>query len=456
MRLGLRAKMILGFVTVGLGVLLTASIVYYVSFKALVRSSLEAELIDDTIEFAESIEWEDEQVRVLDEFVWEDIDDELVEVVDTDFRTLKKSENLEQSLTELFNATPVERPIVLHAEIDDEKLICAIRPVVREDRIVAYVLLAESAEGAGEYVGILQEVILATLAFLVVFGAGMGYLIAGRLVRPMVAIQETIGEIDLRRLDRRIERVSDDPEVRSLVDTLNGLFERLERSYDEIANFSANVAHELHTPLTILRGTIEVTLSRERQPDEYVRILSDILEETLHTIHIVDSLLMLARSESAAQQPAGEPIRLHEFIDQQKDDWEVLCSLKSQQLVVAAQEDLSVSGDPSLLAQLLLNLVSNASKYSAEGQTIEVSAEAPDTAGWVHLVVEDSGIGISPDDHEKVFERFYRPKSSARKTSGAGLGLSICKVIAEAHGGSIGLRSASGKGTAVTVALPSS
>ena len=247
-------------------------------------------------------------MRVLDEFVWEDIDDELVEVVDTDFRTLKKSENLEdESLTELFNATPVEKPIVLHAEIDDEKLICAIRPVVRENRIVAYVLLAESAEGAGEYVGILQEVILATLAFLVVFGAGMGYLIAGRLVRPMVAIQETIGEIDLRRLDRRIERVSDDPEVRSLVDTLNGLFERLERSYDEIANFSANVAHELHTPLTILRGTIEVTLSRERKPDEYVRILSDILEETLHTIHIVDSLLMLARSESAAQQPTGEP-----------------------------------------------------------------------------------------------------------------------------------------------------
>ena len=175
MRLGLRAKMILGFVTVGLGVLLTASIVYYVSFKALVRSSLEAELIDDTIEFAETIEWEDEQVRVLGEFVWEDIDDELVEVVDTDFRTLKKSENLEdESLTELFNATPVEKPIVLHAEIDDEKLSCAIRPVVRENRIVAYVLLAESAEGAGEYVGILQEVILATLAFLVVFGAGMG------------------------------------------------------------------------------------------------------------------------------------------------------------------------------------------------------------------------------------------------------------------------------------------
>ena len=445
MRLGLRAKMILGFVTVGLGVLLTASIVYYVSFKALVRSSLEAELIDDTIEFAQSIEWEDEQVRVLDEFVWEDIDDELVEVVDTDFRTLKKSENLEdESLTELFNATPVEKPIVLHAEIDDEKLICAIRPVVRENRIVAYVLLAESAEGAGEYVGILQEVILATLAFLVVFGAGMGYLIAGRLVRPMVAIQETIGEIDLRRLDRRIERVSDDPEVRSLVDTLNGLFERLERSYDEIANFSANVAHELHTPLTILRGTIEVTLSRERKPDEYVRILSDILEETLHTIHIVDSLLMLARSESAAQQPTGEPIRLHEFIDQEKDDWEVLCSLKSQQLVVAAQEDLSVSGDPSLLAQLLLNLVSNASKYSAEGQTIEVSGEATDTAGWIHLVVEDSGSGISPEDHEKVFERFYRPQSSARKAAGAGLGLSICKVIAEAHGGSIGLKSALG------------
>jgi signal transduction histidine kinase len=316
--------------------------------------------------------------------------------------------------------------------------------------------LAESAEQAGAYVEILQESILVTFVFLLIFGAATGYLIARRLLRPMVAIQAAIGEIDLRKLNRRIERVSDDPEVTSLVDTLNGLFERLEGAYGEIANFSANVAHELHTPLTILRGNIEVTLSREREPDDYVRSLSEILEETLHAIHIVDSLLMLARSESTAQQLAGAPIPLQAFIEQQLDDWEVLCSLKAQQLSVAVPAGLSVLGDPALLTQLLLNLVSNASKYSSENQAMEVRAEGPDPAGLLHLIVRDSGVGIPAGDHEKVFERFYRPQSSVRKTEGAGLGLSICKVIAQAHGGTIGLTSSPGDGTTVIVALPSS
>lgn len=226
MTLTLRTRMVLGFVTVGLGVLLTASVVYYVPFQSLVRSSLEAELIHDTLEFAETLEWENGRLEVLDDFVWNDIDEERVEAVDLAFRTLRK-ENLEgTSLVSMFAAKPVNEPTVLHAEIDGEKQICAIRPITRENRVVAYILLAESAEQAGAYVEILQESILVTFVFLLIFGAATGYLIARRLLRPMVAIQAAIGEIDLRKLNRRIERVSDDPEVTSLVDTLNGLFER--------------------------------------------------------------------------------------------------------------------------------------------------------------------------------------------------------------------------------------
>ncbi len=452
----LRVKLILGFVGSGLCVLVTASLVYYASFRALVRGGLEEELIDDTIEFVETVEWTGSRVWVRDDFVWEDIDEEAVEVVDHALGTLRKSDNLgDASLVDLFDVEPTEEPVALFAEIDDAQLVCAVRPVYRDDEIIAYVLLAESAEQADEYVDILQEVMLASIAFLVVFGAGMGYVIAGRLVRPVVAIQKTVGEIDLKRLDRRIDRVSDDPDVRNLVDTLNDLFERLEKSYDEIASFSANVAHELHTPLTILRGNIEVALSRDRSTDEYVQILSDILEETLHTIHIVDSLLMLARSESAVQQLKGEVIRLSDFISHQQDDFEALCSLKSQKLIVRVHESAVISGDRALLIQLLLNLVSNASKYSPAGATIEVEVK-PGRREKILLSVADTGVGIPETDHVKVFERFYRPETTGRRTEGAGLGLSICKVIAEAHGGSIGLESRPGQGTRVTVALPSS
>ncbi len=291
-------------------------------------------------------------------------------------------------------------------------------------------------------------------------GIGLAYVMANRMIQPVLSIQRAVGEMDLGNLDRRIELVQADSEVQSLVETLNGLFERLEKSYNEINNFSSNVAHELHTPLTILRGNIEVALTREREREEYIEILSDLLEETLHIIHIVDSLLLLARSDTSSLSITRTPIDLSQFCEEQSRDWGAVCSLKGQGLALKVQGSYRIEGDWNLLSQLFLNLVSNASKYSDEGRPIEIDIQNQDGAfngsGGVQITIRDQGIGIPEVEQKKVFERFYRVrKDRSRETGGAGLGLSICEMIVKLHGGTITLTSAVGSGTTVSLVLPS-
>jgi heavy metal sensor kinase len=468
MRLSLKMKLLAAFAFVGLSVLLVSALVYYTSFRNAAFGRLEAELMEEARGFAGTITFQDGTALVLDREEWREADKEegvedfeFVVATDSQFKTLRQTANLGALEVQRFYAfQPASTPRTVYFNIDAMRLMCVVFPVQRDGKGVAYILAGASVQQVTDYVDILNDTIALTLIVVMLLGTGLAYVMANRMVQPVLSIRRAVGEMDLGNLDRRIELVQADSEIQSLVETLNSLFERLERSYNEINNFSSNVAHELHTPLTILRGNIEVALTREREKEEYIEILSDLLEETMHIIHIVDSLLLLARGDTSSLSITRTPIDLTQFCEEQSRDWETVCSLKNQSLALKVQEPCTVEGDRNLLSQLFLNLVSNASKYSDDGRPVEIDIQRQDGAfngsGGVQVTVRDQGIGIPEADQKKVFERFYRVrKDRSRETGGVGLGLSICKMIAELHGGSITLTSAMGSGTTVSLMLPS-
>ena len=291
-----------------------------------------------------------------------------------------------------------------------------------------------------------------------IFAGGlMAVFLARRITRPLMAIESIAAGMDLSSLDQRITVKSKEAEIKNLTKSLNQLFERLQRSVRQINEFSSNVSHELRTPLTILRGNIEVGLSRDRTPDEYVSLLSDLLEETMHVIKIIDDMLLLARADNRALMVKREPIDLAQFCMEFKKDWEIFCAAKKQPLTCTVAEGIRVEADRTMLYQMILNLISNASKYSPDGSEIEVSVlrTRSETGHSVEIRIADHGRGIPSDDLAKVFDRFYRvDKDRSQDSGGIGLGLSITKMIAELHGGQVSLESIPGRGTTVTVFLP--
>ena len=464
--MSLKMKLLAAFAAMGLSVLLVSALVFSLLFRNMAFGRLEAELIEDAREYAGTIEHKDGAVSVLDHHEWEDEDEsatdfEFAVATDAQFKTLKQTANLGALEIQRFHAfQPASTHRTIYFNIDTMRLVCVVFPVTRGGTVVAYILAGANLQPVDDTIDILNDTVLITLIVVLLLGIGLAYAMAKRMVRPVLSIRQAVGQIKLENLDWRIELVHADSEAQSLVETLNSLFERLEKSYNEINNFSSNVAHELHTPLTILRGNIEVALTRDREKEDYIQILSELLEETLHIIHIVDSLLLLSRGDTSSVSILRTPIDLAQFCEDQSSDWEAVCSLKNQPLALNIKGAYTIAGDQNLLSRLFLNLVSNASKYSDEGRPVEIDIQKQDGAssgnGGVQITIRDHGIGISEGEQRKVFERFYRVrKDRSRETGGAGLGLSISEMIAKLHGGAITLASAVGSGTTVSVVLPS-
>jgi len=228
----------------------------------------------------------------------------------------------------------------------------------------------------------------------------------------------------------------------------------VELSIDHMRRFMADAAHELRTPLTVLRSRAEIALQQSRGASEYEDALRGIETEAKRLGTIVEDLLILARADAGERPIARERVFLDDLTLDAAGTARVVAQAKGVQLDVGDFEEAPVEGDPTLLRQLVMILLDNAVKFTASGGHVRVSVNAPNERP--QLIVEDSGIGIAPDQLPHVFERFYRgdparTRANGNGADGAGLGLSIAKWIADVHHGHIGLSSEPGHGTTVTV-----
>ena len=278
----------------------------------------------------------------------------------------------------------------------------------------------------------------------------VGYQIARRGIRPVRYVAETAKRIGSSTLNERIQSEGYPIELADLALTFNAMLDRLKESFERLTRFSADLAHELRTPVNNIRGEIEVALARSRTTHEYREVLVSNLEETVRLSELIGSLLFLARTESPGTHIKREPVSVGELLETVKDYYEGPADQAGVTLAVSAPHGLQAMLDRSLMQRALGNLVSNALAHTPNGGRIDLSA-GPNSAG-VEICVRDSGCGIPQELLPRLFDRFYRvDQARSQQSGGFGLGLSIVRGIMLLHGGQVLIASELGKGTRVTL-----
>ncbi len=280
--------------------------------------------------------------------------------------------------------------------------------------------------------------------------AGLSAVVVRRGLRPLTEITGAAGRIDVTTLDERLDARVWPRELARFAAAFDGMLDRLETSFDRLEASSANLAHEIRTPINILRGEAEVTLSRPRPPEEYRRVIESSREEYERLSRLIDNILFLARAE---QRIEPVPLDIRSELELLQDFYGTLADDKG--ITISCFGEGTLAADQLLFQRAVGNLLSNAIRYTPAGGAITISFTRDDD-GAARLTVTDTGIGIAPDDLSRVFDRFYRSNEArALNTQGTGLGLAIVRSIMDLHRGSVSISSEPGRGTSVTLHFPS-
>ena len=296
--------------------------------------------------------------------------------------------------------------------------------------------------------------ILLLSPLLVLLASAGGYWMSRRALTPVDEIIREAQSIDSKNLSKRLEVPPSGDELQRLSETLNGMLERLEAAFNRITQFTADASHELRTPLALMRTITEVSLRTSQTESDYREAQMDTLEELEKTSTMVEKLMLLARADAGVETLHRSPLDLADTLRDVCRQGRTLAEGKQINLVEKnLATAVTVDGDRDAVYRLFLILVDNAVKYTPSGGLITVSLAGVDHS--VVVEVEDTGIGIASNDLPHIFDRFYRAdKARSRELGGVGLGLSIARWEAEAHGGSIEVQSVPGKGSTFRVRLP--
>jgi heavy metal sensor kinase len=260
-------------------------------------------------------------------------------------------------------------------------------------------------------------------------------------------------EISAHEMNQRLTVPESNDELARLARTLNGMLDRLHHAFQEVRRFTEDAAHEVRTPLAVIRSAAEIALRSGRSAVEYQRTLESILEETVRLSRLCDQLLFLCREDAGIRTRMHRPVPIAESVRSVASRMQIVAEEKGVNLEVGSLPPSMVDGDEMQLRQLWYNLVDNAIKYTCTGGTVRVHGEP--SLHSLRIAIEDSGCGIPSDDLPRVFDRFYRvDKSRAREQGGMGLGLAICKTIVDSHNGAIEVTSQLGQGTRFRVTMP--
>lgn len=293
-------------------------------------------------------------------------------------------------------------------------------------------------------------ILLAACAFLPL----VGYRIARQGIRPVQEMAATARRISSTNLRERIQPEGYPYELAALAATFNKMLDGLEDSFERISRFSADIAHDLRTPVNNIRGEAEVALARARTGDEYRDVLGSCLEDAVRLSNLIGDLLFLARSESPLTLLNREKTDVAQLLSRVREYYEASAADVGVSLTTSCpSEPVFAAIDQSLIRRALSNLVSNAVAYTPSGGCIIMTAKA--NSSNLHIEVSDTGIGIPAEALPRVFDRFFRvDPSRSQMFGGTGLGLAIVQSITLLHGGEVQIASELGQGTSVTLSVP--
>jgi two-component system, OmpR family, sensor kinase len=361
------------------------------------------------------------------------------ETVPTSFSTLERALKGEVIYETIEGARPRLRIVTI--------------PIVEENKkVTSIVQVGTSLEDFDETMKKLLIIMIISIPTSISVTIVIGYFMAKKALKPVDQIRKAAIKISSSNLDERIDIGKRRDELSRLAETFNDMITRLKDAFQRINQFSIDVSHELKTPLTILKGETEVTLRKDRENEDYRKLLKSHLEEVDRMTRIVDDLLLLSKADSEEIRLNIEDIALRDLVVDICMDMKIFADNKGIELIVSELEDVRLKGDELKLRRMLWNVVQNGIKYTEKGGKVEISSYVNN--GYVWIDVKDNGVGISEKDMKYIFDRFYRGDKSRRRESGSGLGLSISKWIAEAHRGVIEVKSRPLEGTLFSIKLP--
>lgn len=401
-----------------------------------------------------------------------------IQVLDESGRIGGRSENLKSaqlpiSLNALRNASKGLITYETNRSLRNTPLRIITYPVKEQNQVTKMIQVASSLEDVEDALNTLLIILLVTVPSILLIASLGGQFLAHKALKPVDRVTQTARMITSQNLNQRIQTLKVKDEISRLIDTFNEMISRLDQSFRQIKQFTTDASHELKTPLTILKGEVEVALRKKRQLHEYEQILESNLEEIDRMSKIVEDLLLLSRADIGEIRLNREDIHLTPFISGLTEQMKILAQPKNIRIHISNheaehEEELHILGDTLRMRELFINLIENGIKYTEAGGSILITLKKEmngsvnplmpkekKPAAFVKIIIVDTGIGIAKEDQEKIFNRFFRvDKARSREQGGSGLGLSICKWIVEAHQGEITVESEPGKGSAFIVRLP--
>lgn len=379
----------------------------------------------------------------------------LMEVYESEGRLVYSSSLSEKERLPLTSAAkqgprPRSVSIVTTETSGGERVRLLTKPVFSRDRELMVIQVGNSMRDVDET---LRDFVIVNLVFIPIavltIGLG-GWYLTRRALAPLRQVIRTARQISSGSLRHRIESPQAAEELRELQTAFNEMIDRLERSFDQMKEFSDNVSHELRIPLSILRGQTEVSLRRVRSEEAYRGVLESNLEEISRMEKIVERLLFLSRADRGEVPLSLGPVDLSALARQLFDFFRISAEEKSVRLILEGEEAAPVIGDDVLLRELAANLIQNALTATPPGGEVRLGAWSDGESA--RFCVSDNGIGIPQEALDRIFERFYMVDQS-RTGHGVGLGLSLCRWIAKAHQGRITVESEVGAGSRFTLHL---
>lgn len=448
-KLSIKRKLLIYNIIIQLLILVAFSFSLYktlqISTLDKVESTLKVivlDIVDDIIEHKEEIE-----ERAFDEereYRFEPLYIRLLQI-DDGFKVIQET-NFGLTLHNDVQKLKTLKEDVIYFEEYETILVSRLRFLMDEKEYVLEV--ATNHDYLNSTMENLFYILLFIVPIILIFSIIGGYFLIYKSLLPIEMMLKNLKQIGASSLSKRLETSNNNDEIDQLTHEINSLLTRLEISFEKISQFSSDASHELKTPLTIIRGEIEVALRKERTPQEYTQSLQSCLDEILIIQQTVDDLLFLAKNESDLHY--DEIIYLDEISLEAIKELSCLAELKKVELKSDIKMPLQVLGHSKLLKIALKNLLKNAINFSFENQKVIVKNYSDDA--FIYIEVQDRGIGIKKEEQSKIFEKFYRTDKSRNKDSGGtGLGMAIVEKIVQIHEASIEVYSEENQGTTMTI-----
>ena len=339
----------------------------------------------------------------------------------------------------------------IESKTSDGKWFLLMSALAEIDRMMPRPVVLQIAQDRSDdkaFADFFRNLLLAVLVGGAGCSAAVAVLVARRALRPLEQMVGAMKRVQASYLQQRLDRDRWPKELDSMAAAFDEMLARLNESFERLSAFSADLAHELRTPIQNLRGEAEVALTRTRTAEEYREVIELSVEEYQRLANMIDNLLFVARAENAETPLNRLTFKIGPEIDTILDFYDA--AAREQNVALHRQGDADLYADATLVRRALSNLVSNALQHTSAGGQVQLAVKQAN--GSVEIQAQDTGCGIGPEHLPRIFNRFYRADAARSSNSGGvGLGLAIVKSIMDLHGGSVKAESKPGEGTMITL-----